>query len=420
MKKWLKLAARNILRNKRRSLVTLLAIGVGFAAITVFRGYVSRVYWGLERMAIQGEGLGHLTIFKAGWLEKGKLDPDRYMFSKAETEKIMKLAMGEKEVMLATPQITLSGIISNGSVSTIFIAQGVVPQDDRTIKGTWNAFRPVQGEGLNEKKTYGVEMAQDLAKFLNLAPGKDGVVMAPTMSGQMNAMDIQVSGVFDTGTDATNDKYMRFPFVFAQSLLDTEKAEKIVVLLDDTAKTELMRSRLLSTLANAGIPCEIKTWKELSMFYCEGETDVRHILHVRILHRPRHRGDEHRQYHGYGGSGEDEGDRNLAGPRTEAKGRIDALCNGGQPPRRLRQSHRHRPSYLRLGSHQRHKTYIHVPWQLFAGTAANQLRPRDAVGVDVLFDSAFSDSRHYPGETGSQTEHSQCPGACIRMEGGGR
>jgi putative ABC transport system permease protein len=272
----MKLAARNILRNKRRSLVTLLAIGVGFAAITVFRGYVSRVYWGLERMAIQGEGLGHLTIFRAGWLEKGKLDPDRYMFSKAETEKIIKLAMGEKEVMLATPQITLSGIVSNGSVSTIFIAQGVVPQDDRTIKGTWNAFRPVHGEGLNEKKTYGVEMAQDLAKFLNLAPGKDGVVMAPTMSGQMNAMDIQVSGVVDTGNDATNDKYMRFPFVFAQSLLDTEKAEKIVVLLDDTANTEPMRNRLLGILANAGIPCEIKTWKELSMFF----TKVRQMFDI--------------------------------------------------------------------------------------------------------------------------------------------
>jgi len=267
MKKWMKLAARNILRNKRRSLVTLLAVGVGFAAITVFHGYVSHAFWGLQTMAIQGEGLGHLTIFKAGWLEKGKLDPDRYMFSKAEIEKIMKLAMQRNEIILATPQITLSGIVSNGSVSTIFIAQGVVPQDDRTIKGGWNAFRPIQGEELNEKKTYGVEMARDLAKFLNLAPGKDGVVMAPTMSGQMNAMDIQVSGVFDAGTDATNDKYMRFPFAFAQSLLDTEKAEKIVVLLDDTEKTELMRSRLLSELANAGIPCEIKTWNELSMFY---------------------------------------------------------------------------------------------------------------------------------------------------------
>jgi len=267
MKKWIKLAIRNILRNKRRSLVTLLAIGVGFAAISLFRGYVSNMYWGLRAMAIQGEGLGHLTIFKAGWLKEGKLDPDRYMFSKTEIEKVIKIVTGENEVVLATPQITLSGIVSNGTVSTIFIAQGVVPHDDSTIKGGWNAFRPIQGEGLSEKKTYGVEMAQDLAKLLNLTPGKDGVVMAPTMGGQMNAMDIQVSGVFDSGSEATNDKYMRFTFNFAQSLLDTEKADKIVVLLKDTGKTGLMRSRLLTQLTHAGIDCEIKTWNELSLFY---------------------------------------------------------------------------------------------------------------------------------------------------------
>lgn len=267
MKKWMKLAARNILRNKRRSLVTLLAIGVGFAAISLFRGYVSYMYWGLRESAVRGEGLGHLTIFKAGWFEKGKLDPERYMFSKAEIKKITKIVTNENDVILATPQISLSGIVSNGVVSTIFIAQGVVPQDDRTIKGDWNAFRPIKGEGLNEKKSYGVEMAQDLAKFLNLTPGKDGVVMAPTMSGQMNAMDIQVSGVYDTGTDATNDKYMRLTFGFAQSLLDTEKADRMVVLLKDTGKTELMRSRLLNKLTHAGIGCEIKTWNELSLFY---------------------------------------------------------------------------------------------------------------------------------------------------------
>jgi len=267
MTKWMRLALRNIMRNKRRSLVTLLAIAVGFAAISLFRGYTSNMYSGLKTMAIRGEGLGHLTIFKAGWLEKGKLDPEKYMFSKSEIEKISKLVADEKGVVLATPQINLSGIVSNGTVSAIFIAQGVVPRDDRTIKGAWAAFRPIKGEALNEKKQYGVEMSQDLARFLNLAPGKDGVVMAPTLGGQMNALDINVSGVYDTGSDATNDKYMRLSFNFAQSLLDTEKADRIVVLLEDTEKTGMMRKLLLARLTGAGIACEIKTWNELSLFY---------------------------------------------------------------------------------------------------------------------------------------------------------
>ena len=267
MKKWTKLALRNILRNKRRSLVTLLAIGVGFAAITLFHGYVSHTYWGLRESAVQGEGLGHLTIYKAGWLDKGKLDPERYMFSREEIGKVTKLVEEERDVVLATPQIQVNGLISNGIVSTIFIAQGVIPRDDRTIRGTWEAFRPINGEALSDKKSFGVEVTQDLAKYLNLSPGKDAVVMTSTLSGQMNAMDMQVSGVYDSGSDATNDKYLRFTFDFAQSLYDTKAAEKIVVLLDDWQKTESMRTLLSTKLAAAGIPCEIKTWNELSLFY---------------------------------------------------------------------------------------------------------------------------------------------------------
>ena len=248
MRNWFKLAMRNVLRNKRRSFVTVLAIGIGVSAISLFRGYTSSMYYGLEESAIRGEGLGHLTIYKSGWLALGKTDPERYMFSREEIEKIRKLATGENGVALATPQLSLTGIVSNGTVSTIFVAQGVVPQDDRRIKGGWNTFRPMKGEGLNEKTPYGVEVAQDLAKFLSLGPGKDGVVMAPTLGGQMNAMDMQVAGVYDAGSDLTNDKYMRFTFDFAQSLYDTKKAERVVVLLDDTRRTEKTRTLLLSKL----------------------------------------------------------------------------------------------------------------------------------------------------------------------------
>jgi putative ABC transport system permease protein len=266
-RQWLKIAARNVMRNKRRSLVTLLAIGIGFSAITLFYGYMSNVYSGLQRSAIQGEGLGHLTFYKAGWLEKGKLDPKRYMFSQDEIEQTIRLIEAQKNVILATPQLQVSGLISNGDVSTIFMAQGVVPKDEKIIKGTWNEVRPVYGDGLSEQKPYGVEISQDLAKCLNLQSGKEAVVMTNTLDGQMNAMDIQVAGIYDTGSDATNDKYMRFTYDLSQSLYDAKTADKIVVLLNDWRETETMRQVLQAELQKAGISCEVKTWNELSLFY---------------------------------------------------------------------------------------------------------------------------------------------------------
>lgn len=267
MIKWIKIALRNIVKNKHRSVVTLLAIAMGFAAISLFRGYTDNTYRGLRRTAIRGEGLGHLTIFKQGWLEKGKIDPDKYMFSQEELQKIIKLVKHDEDVILASPRLHISGLVSNGFISTIFIASGVVPGHEKTIRGDLAAIRPVRGDGLSEKKPYGVEMAQDLASHLGLTPGSNGVVMATTLDGQMNALDIEVVGVYDTGSDATNDKYIRVPFSFAQSLYETEKGDSVVVLLDNWKKTEQLRNRLLNNLSAAGLSCEIKTWNELSLFY---------------------------------------------------------------------------------------------------------------------------------------------------------
>lgn len=267
MTKWIKIALRNILKNKRRSFVTLLAISIGYTSVSLFRGYTDNTYEGLRTSAIRGEGLGHLTIYKAGWIEKGKIDPDKYMFSAEDIKRITDIAEEEEDVLLATPQLHLSGLVSNGNISTIFLAQGVIPHDDKTIKGAWAAFRPVRGNVLDEKKPYGVEMAEDLARHLDLVPGADGVVMASTLDGQMNAMDIQILGVYDSGSDATNDKYMRVPFSFAQSLYDTEKADRIIVLLDDWKKTDQARTRLQGRLSRSGLICNIKTWNELSLFY---------------------------------------------------------------------------------------------------------------------------------------------------------
>jgi len=267
MMKWMKLAFRNILRNKRRSFITIIAISVGFAAIGLYHGYIHNAYFGLRTIAIRGEGLGHLRINKAGWQAKGKLEPEKYMFAQEETEKIMRLVREEKEVILVTPQIQVTGMVTNGATSTVFIAQGIIPKDELIIKGDWKMFKPREGRDISDDKIYGVQMAKDLASYLNLKTGMDGIVMAPTLNGQMNALDMQIIGIYDTGNDFSNDKFMRFNFYFAQSLLDTKSAERVVVLLKDWEYTEMMRDRLLKKLKAAGIDCEIRTWQELSLGY---------------------------------------------------------------------------------------------------------------------------------------------------------
>ena len=60
------LGIRNLRRNARRSLTTLLSIAFGFAAVALFSGYTKEVYQGLTQQAVHGELIGHLTVAKRG------------------------------------------------------------------------------------------------------------------------------------------------------------------------------------------------------------------------------------------------------------------------------------------------------------------------------------------------------------------
>ncbi len=264
---WIKIAFRNILKSKRRTMVTLMAVGFGFASISLFQGYIHSIYEGLRASAIHGSGIGHLTLYAKGWQAHGKSDPEAYMISGKELEKISRLALNNEHVTLASPRLSISGLVSNGKNSTIFIATGVVPEHERAVKAEFFDFQPIKGKPLDSKNDFGVEMANGLAKQLELVPGNDGVIMGATLEGQMNAMDINISGTYNTGVADTNDKFIKVPFSFAQSFYDTQKADSIVILLDHWQHTDLVMQQLTETLASAGIEVEIKTWKELSVFY---------------------------------------------------------------------------------------------------------------------------------------------------------
>ncbi len=260
------LALRNVLRNRHRSLATVLAIAAGLTAINLFAGYIANVYSGLQIQAVAGERLGHLTIYKEGMLLEGKLHPKRYMFSADEAARLRRVVEQTGGVRLVSPRVGISGMASNGNASTIFIGEGVVASDAAILRG-----KLAEGAGgkLDPAQKYGVAASADLAKLLNYKIGSTVTLMTSTIDGQANAMDAQIVDIFNTGNVNTNDKYLVLPLGLTQMLLDTEGAERFVVLLDDAAQTLSKRAELQAALAAAGFRVEIKTWKELSSFYTQ-------------------------------------------------------------------------------------------------------------------------------------------------------
>jgi putative ABC transport system permease protein len=271
---WIKLAVRNLFRNGRRSLFTVLAIALGFVAVNVLGGFTAYIFNSLKESYIYAEANGHLTIFKTGFLDKGKLDPVRYLLTEEQQAAIHEVLARHPEVLLATPQLQISGLLSNGQVSTIFVASGRVPSDIQAIKGMANDGKGVRlfdGAPLSDAASEGIGVSHGLAKVLGLPLGATAVAMAPTVSGQVNALDARLVQQIDSPIEALDDKLAVVPLKFAQSLYDTPGADRITLVLARGADAEALRRTLQGEFGAAGLDLDMRTWTELSPFYTKAK-----------------------------------------------------------------------------------------------------------------------------------------------------
>jgi putative ABC transport system permease protein len=275
MKNMFKLALRGMMRNRRRSMMTLLAIAFGFSAIALFAGYTHNIYDGLGRQSIHGEMLGHLTLYKKGMRKEGKLDPERYLLTAQEVDAISKLVKEEEHVKLVAPRLGMSGLISNGRASTIFIAEGIEPEavlklreGSLTEKERNSGMFDNMKMRLDKDRPELVCLSEGLAEMLHLKEGEQAQVLVNTLGGQANAADVSLGKSFNTGNAGSNDKFAFVSLALARTLLDAQgRAQRLTILLDNTSQTEPMRDRLQTKLKAAGFDVEILTWQELSDFY---------------------------------------------------------------------------------------------------------------------------------------------------------
>ena len=218
------------------------------------------MYAGNRDVAIYGKAGGHLNIFKKGFLEKGRLDLARYLLYPKDVQSAKEVLEGIPHVLLVTPQLDVSGLLSNGRISTIFIGRGLVPSSLKIFLEEMKRridpkfFKEVQNEGvlITSANPFAVAVGSSLARMLDLKVGSDAVALTTTVEGQMNALDVEVERII-RGPDALSDKLMAVTFEFAQTLLDTEGTDRLVILLDDARYTETTRDELQRIFLERGL-----------------------------------------------------------------------------------------------------------------------------------------------------------------------
>ena len=260
---FLKIAFLNVLRNTRRTTITVLAIVFGSVSLIVFGGFVESMYEGLKESRIRSS-LGHMQVFKKGFEEFGSSDPEKYMLPQETVSKIFEIVESQPEVEIVTPRINFSGLLSNGRTSVGILGLGV----DADKEGIMNSSVTIlAGQDLFPDDLESALIGEGLAKSIDAKAGDWLTLLASTTDGAVNAVDLQVAGIMSTGIKEIDDRFIRANLPHIRSLINTDAVTRIVILLDETERTEAVKSRLEKLFSQKGLDTEIRIWSDLDSFY---------------------------------------------------------------------------------------------------------------------------------------------------------
>ncbi len=309
------LALRNLRRNRRRSIMTLLSMTVGLVAILLFGGYRSNIIYGTQTAFIQYSG--HLQIQRKGYFRDGGDSPLAYGIA---AYRPLLAAIAADPVLspmleVLTPTLQLGGIAGSAAAGDArsVIATGLVPEESNRML-MWNEYgvlsyaRPlplagtsddtvVVGTGLARKLRLcallpagdcapapaapedGAAMPDHLAALAALEQGghtgaaRNRIdLLAASVRGAPNVASLRVIKANNMGIKALDDVYMAMHLPQAQRLIYGRAAPQvtaILIQLRHTAQLEVARQRLNTLLftqfGDAGL--EVLDYQTLNPIY---------------------------------------------------------------------------------------------------------------------------------------------------------
>jgi putative ABC transport system permease protein len=253
-----KLAIKNLLRNKRRTAITLVAIILGLTLLNIGLGMMDGLQHQSERNLID-YSLGHLKLFPPNYNPE---EPPDLKYTIAHYEWVADSLDRMPIVKAALGQIIFEAGLSNGL-----------------------DYLPVRGIGFNPNVAEHATLLKDTivdGKFLDAAPGDAvlGVNLAQTLDlqvgstvtldtrtvdGMRDAVDINIIGLLRTGNPLVDRMSVYIPINDAQRLLNLpDQVTEILVRLDLGISPDAASYKLAGWVSSAGLALKVVPWEKLA------------------------------------------------------------------------------------------------------------------------------------------------------------
>lgn len=247
-------AARNVLRNTRRSLLTVLSIAGGLFVLVLLKG-LQDGYVAQRLDAGLGLSVGHLVVRPGEGSE-------RTAVGIADGARVARVLVTDPEVIAAAPRIRFEGFAKSSHGAAGVAVVGVDPDAESAttrlpravVEG---AFLPPRATGDPPPMVVGQELARRLGVSLGdriglLVEGQDGALVAEAF---------RVVGIFRTGGAFFDAAVAYVPRSVARSMiLPAGDATEVIARLRDALEASRVAARAAAMPALRGL--RVQTWRE--------------------------------------------------------------------------------------------------------------------------------------------------------------
>lgn len=255
MKIFVKIAWRNVTRNKYRSMITIMAVAFGLAALIFIRAFVE----GGDRQMVENYTdlvTGHLQIHSAGFQKKMGLER-----SIPVPEEILGVIKKDADIVAVSGRVKDYVLVSSAEHSSGVLLIGVDPVNETKV--TYLNKRTRKGEWLSEDKGGQIVLGRDLAEILNVDLGDKVIIMAQGSDGSLASGAYRLCGIIDSGAEEIDKGMALITLKDAQELLVLDKKiSEFAIRTGSVYKSGSVSQRLKQNLNTSKF--EVLTWEEIS------------------------------------------------------------------------------------------------------------------------------------------------------------
>ena len=247
------MAYRDLGRNRRRTLFTLIAVALGVGLVILLEGYIAGVWDGALQNSIRLQ-TGHVQVRNAAYEEQ------RVSLTWADllqnAGELAARAAALPEVKAAAPVLWATTILNTVEDSAGLRLYGIDP-----ASALYDPIREAitAGEFLSAEERSGILLGKRLADDLGIAVGKNVSLTVVDADGQASEAAFEVRGLFASGVPSYDENSAFMPLDKAQAFTGVgDRASAVVVLLNRQEDSERVAAAL------AGPDMTVKTWQQMN------------------------------------------------------------------------------------------------------------------------------------------------------------